>query len=382
MNRRRLLRALAAGATGLATGCVGGDSDTSSATRTETAPATPTPEGTAATVGGVDLPVPRSELRTALPEDAIPAIIDPEFAPDWSGLDAPEDAERPLLPDNSAVVGVERGGTARAYPLRILNWHEVVNDDLGGPLLVTYCPLCGSSITAERRVAGEETVFGVSGKLWREDLVMYDRRTESLWGQILAAAIRGPRTGERLSLVPSELLTWGEWRGRHPDTGVLLPPPRSSAIEGRERTFRYFDEKYGYDGDQLIGYDSQSEDGLFGRSLVVGVEHDGTARAYPFETVEQAGVVNDRVGDLPVVVTTTAGGSMAAHVRRVDGEVFTFEVADERRLTAGGSRWDRTTGRAIDGPYEGTELDRATGMGPLFWKGWRNFHPDTDVYGE
>jgi len=383
MHRRRLLAGLAAGLGGLVAGCAGGDGEGSDPTppSTPTETATDTRE-TVATVAGAALPVPRSEMRQPLPPDAIPAIVDPVFAADWSGLEAPADAERPLLPEGSAVVGVERGGRARAYPLRVLNWHEVVNDTLGGPLLVTYCPLCGSSITAERRVDGAETVFGVSGRLWREDLVMYDRRTESLWGQLLAAAISGPRTGERLTLVPSELTTWGEWQRRHPDTEVLLPPPHSNTVAGRERTFRYFDEKYSYDGRQLIGYDYQSEDGLFGRSMVVGVTHDGTARAYPFEAVAEAGVVTDRVAGLPVVVTTTPGGSMAAYVREVGGEVLSFTAADRRHLRAGGSRFERATGTAVDGPLEGMTLDRANEKPPHFWTGWKNFNPDTEVYGQ
>jgi hypothetical protein len=382
MRRRRLLAALAAGAAGLA-GCAGGEDGTptadpagGSADATATATATPV-----ATVGDVELPVPGSELRQPLPKDRIPAIVEPAFASDWSGLEAPEGVERPLLPADAPVVGVERGGTARAYPLRVLNWHEVVNDDLGGPLLVTYCPLCGSSIVAERTVGGEPTVFGVSGKLWRNDLVMYDRATGSLWSQLLAAAIQGPRTGDRLSLLPSAFTSWGAWRDRHPGTEVLLPPPHSSTVRGPEATYNYFNPRSSSEG-QLIGYDHETEDGLYSRSLVVGVEHDGVARAYPFDDVREAGVVNDRVGGLPVAVTTTPAGGMAAYVRRVGGTTIEFAAVGEELLAAGGSRWKRATGRAVDGPHEGTTLERANDKPPMFWEGWSNFNPDTDIYGE
>ena len=383
MRRRRLLATLAAGATALA-GCAGGEDGTpaNSGGQSDGGPADATATATpTATVGGVALPVPGSELRQPLPKDRIPAIVQPAFAADWSGLDAPEGVDRPLLPADAPVVGVERGGRARAYPLRVLNWHEVVNDELGGPLLVTYCPLCGSSIVAERTVAGEPTVFGVSGKLWRNDLVMYDRATGSLWSQLLAAAIQGSRTGDRLSLLPSRFTSWGEWRDRNPGTEVLLPPPHSSTVRGPEATYNYFNPRSSSDG-QLIGYDHETEGELYSKTFVIGVEHDGVARAYPFDDIRKAGVVNDRVGGLPVAVTTTPGQSLAAYVRRVGGTTLPFEAVDGELLAAGGSRWERATGRAVDGPYEGTTLDRANDEPPMFWRGWSNFNPGTDTYGE
>lgn len=385
MRRRRLLAALAAGATALA-GCAGSDggtpTDGGSQPTSEPADATATTTATTTvTVRDVDLPVPGSELRQPLPKDSIAAIVDPVFDADWSDLEAPEDVDRPLLPEDAPVVGVERAGTARAYPLRILNWHEVVNDDLGGPLLVTYCPLCGSSVVAERTVGGDPTVFGVSGKLWRNDLVMYDRATESLWSQLLAAAIQGPQTGDRLSLLPSRFTSWGEYQNRHPGAEVLLPPPHSNTVSGRDETRNYFNPRSSSEG-QLIGYSYGTEDGLYSRTFVIGVRHDGAARAYPFDKVRNAGVVNDRVGGLPVAVTATPAGSMAAYVRRVGGTTLTFDAVDEDLLAAGDSRWERETGRAVDGPYDGTTLDRANGKPPMFWEGWSNFNPDTEIYGE
>lgn len=372
MHRRRFLRALVAGGGAGPAGCsalqVGYQGDPSDAV-----PGSDLPRS----VGDVDLPVDSGELYTALPRDGIPAVVEPTFADDWRGLDAP-DAERPLLPDEAPVVGVERDGRARAYPLRVLDHHEVANDRFGGPLLVSYCVQCGSAVVAERFAGGVETVFGVSGRLWRDDLVLYDRATESLWSQILAAAIRGPLTGERLALVPSTLSTWGAWRDAHPETAVLLPPPRSNTVRGPDATFDYFEPKYAYGEARVVGYESDGE--LYPRTLVMGVARGGAARAYPFEAVARADVVNDRVGGLPVVVTVTPGNSLAAYDRRLDGRTLRFEPADERRLRADGSRWERATGRAVDGPHEGRRLDRATDVGPMFWNGWSNFHPDTTVY--
>lgn len=381
MKRRRLLAAVTAGLGGGVAGC-NATTDRDTATPADV-PSTPTP--VRRRVGEVDLPVPRGELETALPRDYIPALVDPAFAADWSGLSVPESSTYdggPLLPEDSAVVGVEHEGRARAYPLRVLNWHEVVNDTFGGPLVVTYCVLCGSAVAAERRVDGTVSTFGVSGKLWRSDLVLYDDATESLWSQLLATAIRGPRTGERLSIRPASLTSWGEWQARHPDTEVLLPPPHSDTLGGRAGGFDYFSDKYSYDGAPLVGYERSTE-GIPPRTLVVGVTVDGQARAYPHDTVVEAGgVVEDTLSGTPLVVTTTPGSVLAAYDRRVGGEPLSFAAADERHLRAGGSRWLRATGEAVDGPHAGRRLERANELPPMFWLGWSEFNPETTVYGE
>lgn len=198
MHRRRLLSLVSAGMIGLA-GCTGGwqGDETGDPEETPTFPDT---------VNGVELPVPAEEIQTPLAKDAIPAIVEPSFASDWSGLDS-EAVEDSGLPDDSPIIGVEGKRASRAYPLRILNWHEIVNDDLDCPIAVTYCVLCGSGIVVERRVDGEPTIFGVSGQLWRNDLVMYDEETDCRWSQLLALAIRGPKTGTNLRIRPSTLTT-------------------------------------------------------------------------------------------------------------------------------------------------------------------------------
>ena len=365
MKRRRLLGLTAA--TASTAGCVVGYHDAGAA------------ESDADPIPGVDLPVPRDEIETPAPRDQIPAIVDPAFAVDWSGLD-PDGVDDPTLPEGTAVIGVERDGTARAYPLRILNWHEIVNDDLGGPIAVTYCVLCGSSIVVERFVDGEPTTFGVSGRLWRNDLVMYDSATESIWSQIHATAIRGARTGDQLDVVGSTLSSWGEWRRTHPETEVLLPPPHSELITGRDDRFPYFRSKYSYaDEQQLIGQDSEGD--LDVRTMVIGVSDGSETRAYPFDVVSERGVITDRVSETPVVVAVTPDGTLVAYDRRIDGREHDAAPAGERYLELDGSRFERSTGRAVDGPHEGIRLERANEHPPMFWRGWSNFNPETTVYG-
>jgi hypothetical protein len=381
MRRRSLLRAVGLGLASALAGCRRGDSEAgtdSERTPTETQGPSESPTAAPPRVGDVDLPVPRSEFRNPLPRDYIPAITDPAFGTDWRGLEA--HGGTPTLPGEVPVIGVDHEDRARAYPLRVLNHHEIVNDDFGGPIAVTYCVLCGSAIVFERVVDGEPTQFGVSGKLWRSDLVMYDRLTESLWSQLMATAIRGPQTGAQLTLRPSTLTTWAEWRATYPETRVLLPPPRSTTTTTYDRSFDYFSEAYNYRNEsQLIGRDTHDGD-LHPKSLVIGVTADGTARAYPFHVLSEEDVVNDVVGTRPVVVAGSPDDTLVAYDRRIDGDQLRFEAADEQLLVAGGSAWQRTTGTAVSGPYQGRQLRRANDKPPLFWQGWSAFHPDTDVY--
>lgn len=241
MERREYLLAGAAAGTALA-GCAGALAGAASS-----APR----DGAAGRERDTPMRVCRKEPRDL----GIDEVVDPAFASDWDGWAI--EGQYGVLGDDAVVVGVERDGRARAYPLGVLWQHEVVNDDLGGPLIATYCPLCRSGLVAERRVDGEPTVFRVTGLLWRPDLdeseaaqadgrvfgadrdgtarvrtrgnlVMVDDATGSYWSQLLAEAICGPETGHTLGILPSTVATWGAWQADHPDTDVLLPPPHSA----------------------------------------------------------------------------------------------------------------------------------------------------------
>jgi hypothetical protein len=363
-----------------------------------------------------DLPVPEADLVRGALRDAIPAVTAPAFASDWSGVTltarTPDFGVRevsPRLAPSDRVVGVVREvdgvERARAYPLRVLVWHEAVNDvfeprskarrtesdgGVGGPLLVTYCPLCGSAVVAERTVDGDVLRFGVSGLLWRDNLVLYDDEG-SLWSQVAATAIRGPRTGTELALVPASLSRWDAWREEYPDTEVLLPPPFSGTVRGSETVGRDYtydpyaayadNDRVGLGGLSSIEGESREvpDDRLQPKVEVLGVRAGGEAVAYPRPAVERAEVLNDRVGGRPVVVTA-AEGTLSAFWRQVDGRALRFRPTADGTMRAGGSRWSRTTGAALDGPHRGTELDRATELPPLFWFSWLDFTPETRVY--
>ncbi|KAB1188356.1 MULTISPECIES: DUF3179 domain-containing protein [Haloferax] len=378
MNRRRFLAAL--GITSTLAGCLGSDPPVAGdGDATDGGGSAPGGTGTPRS-GPFDLPIPEDELRRGAPKDAIPAITAPVFSDDWAGFDE----VNVELEDSFEVVGVELDGIARAYPLAILNWHEIVNDTFDGrPVVVTYCPLCGSAVVADRLVQGEPTYFGVSGFLWMSDLVMYDDRTNSLWSQVLATAIRGELTGDTLSLLPATISTWGEWKASHPDTEVLVPPPVSGTIRGRQ-TRQYAVNPYtSYQQSRSIGigFNDEVDERMHPKTSVIGVTAGGVARAYPFDPVSKAGVVNDQVADLPVVVAATDDGTLVAYVREIEGTVVEFE-RDGDVLVADGSRWDIVTGRALDGPHDGTVLTRANDRSPMFWFAWADFNPGTEIYGE
>lgn len=258
LSRRRLLSLLAAGWVAGVAGCLG---DTSGTTDTaDTADRDPTGEATSTTADV--LPLARHGSPSTICEEdprsdpGIYAVVDPQFAGDWSDHEI-DPTYGPELADDDVVIGVEADGRARAYPLSILYYHEVVNDDFGGPLLVTFCPLCDSGMVAERSVDGQRTTFHVTGLLWKAprlrsaaaeqgdvvfgvdsfdpdaelrnsgNLVLVDDHTRSYWSQIIARAICGPETDSTLRIRPSTTARWGEWRDSHPDTEVLLPPPHS-----------------------------------------------------------------------------------------------------------------------------------------------------------
>lgn len=259
MDRRTLLTGLGLGLSGLA-GCAG-QFDFGREPGTDSGAAR-------STVSIAESGIPPNICEEEIREDhGIPAITDPAFGPDWSGSSPAaiyRVGEAETLVDDQTVIGIETTEGTRAYPLSVLFSHEIVNDTFGRtdsgepqPLLVTYCPICRSGLVADRRIEGAPTTFFVSGLLWQPErirqaasenanrsfgagqtggetdmtrggnLVMYDEATRSYWSQILGEAICGPKTGERLSIVPSTVATWGDWQADNPDTEVLLPPPHS-----------------------------------------------------------------------------------------------------------------------------------------------------------
>ncbi len=223
------------------------------------------------------------------PKDGIPSIDDPKFV-------AVAEAED-LLP-REPVIGLTVNGESRAYPLRILTWHEIVNDEIGGvPVAVTYCPLCNAAIVFDRRVEGRVLEFGTTGKLRRSDLVMYDRTTESWWQQFLGEAIVGELTGTRLKMLPARLESWERFSARHPDGVVQVP--------NNPHMRRYGTNPYaGYDSARRpFLYRGEYPEGIAPMAYVVAVGDE----AWSLDLLREKGRIES--GDL--VLTWEAGNASA-----------------------------------------------------------------------
>ncbi len=326
-----------------------------------------------------------SELSVNIPRDAIPAIDRPKFV-------SIEEARR-WIGKKEPVVSLVRGGVARAYPLQILTWHEIVNDGVSFdiPVTVTFCPLCYSAIAFDRRVDGQTLEFGVSGMLRHSDLVMYDRQTHTLWQQLSGEGIVGDLTGVKLTQVPAQIISFEQFYTAHPDGMVLSRDTGHRRNYGRNPYVGYDDVS-----ERPFLYKGPTDDRLRPMEKVVAVSFGGVDKAYPYSVTRRVHVIHDEVGGQPLVVfhsekgaTSALDKSRIAESREVgstgvfdpalDGQVLHFSYEDGRFVDAEtGSVWD-VTGRAVSGPMAGRRL-RALPHGDYFSFAWFAFKPNTDLY--
>ncbi|MEX1046396.1 MAG: DUF3179 domain-containing protein [Actinomycetota bacterium] len=322
------------------------------------------------------------------PPDGIPPIDDPKFAsaPDIDFLEGRE-----------PVLALRVGTESRAYPLQILTWHEIVNDTVAGtPVAVTYCPLCNTGIAFVRpRIDGQLLDFGTSGKLYNSNLVMYDRQTESYWPQAMGKAVTGPLTGWELEFVPTQILSFADWRSEHPDGLVLTTETGFSRPYG-ENPYP------GYDGSRSpYLFDGTPDDRLPALSRVLGLVGEDGEVAVPFERLagqarEGWAVLELSLGAEPVVVFWHAGtasaldaeqiaqsrdvGAASAFTPEVDGRALSFGIGEEGITDEEtGTTWS-IQGRGLDGPLEGEQLPRVLAI-DSFWFDWAAFHPATRIAG-
>ncbi|MDP6334683.1 MAG: DUF3179 domain-containing protein [Nitrospinaceae bacterium] len=273
--------------------------------------------------------IPKDEIYDGGPgKDGIPAIMKPIFvSADEAGF----------LKSKDRVIGFAYKGEAKAYPVKILNWHEIVNDRVGGfPIAVTFCPLCGTGMVFDAMIKKRKMTFGVSGLLYQSDMLMYDHQTESLWSQIRAAAVTGPLTGTQLKLLSSTQTTWEQWKKKYPGSLVL------SEKTGYRRDY----DRDPYDGYEksprlIFAVDNVSAK-FHPKEKIIGVEFDDTVKAYPFSELEKhQGLVNDTINEKRIII-------------QYDKSSATASILDEN----------------------GRELPSVVG----FWFAWYTFHPETKVY--
>jgi hypothetical protein len=276
-----------------------------------------------------DTLVPARHIRSGgPPRDGIPALLNPRFV-------SAEDAD--FISADDRVLGVTLDGVAKAYPIKILNYHEIVNDRFEDrAIAVTFCPLCGTGIVFDAIVDGQDRTFGVSGLLYNSDVLMYDRESESLWSQMLAQAISGPAKGLKLRTLPARHTTWSDWVRRSPQTLVLVPPQ----AYGRDYSV---DPYLGYADSNRVWFPVAHHDKRYpAKEVVVGLTVNSTAKAYPFaELPPGAGAIEDQIAETAITLE------------------FDQHTRSARILTK-----------------DGREIPTFT----AYWFAWIAFHPDTLVY--
>jgi hypothetical protein len=287
--------------------------------------------------------VPLSEFESGGPgKDGIPAIDEPRFV----SVD-----EVDFLEPKEPVIEVELNGDARAFPIQILVWHEIVNDSVGGvPLAVTFCPLCNTAIAFDRRVGGRTLDFGTTGNLRSSDLVMYDRQTESWWQQFGGRALVGELTGEKLDQVPARILAWREFEQVHPQ-GKVLSRETGHARPYGENPYAGYDD---VDSSPFFPTENSDDDRLQPKERVVFIERGEDAVAVPFSALQ-------RRRRIPVVV---AGHSLVVRWRSgVASSLDSGSVAEGRDV----------------GAAEVREKERLVAFDEPFWFAVAAFRPDVRI---
>jgi len=329
--------------------------------------------------------VPYSEILTGGPrKDGIPAIDDPNFV-------SIEQADEWLEPQEPVIV-VHVGEKARAYPIQILMWHEIVNDTVGGlPLVVTFCPLCNTGIAFERNVDGQILEFGTTGRLRFSNLVMYDRQTETWWQQASGEAIAGELTGSQLVFHPASIIAWKDFKAGFPDGEVLSRETGFSRSYG-QNPYTGYDNVNSY---PFLFDGPRPPDELLPMTRVLTVDFGTEAVAYPYDVLQKVHVINDTIAREKIVIfwvpgtasaldagTVAAGqdvGSAIAFSRQVEEEILTFtyngsKIVDDQT----GSEWN-LLGQAVSGPLAGVQLDSIVSINH-FWFSWAAFKPETRIY--
>ena len=272
---------------------------------------------------------PKEILWGGVPRDGIPAIHNPIFV---------EASEADFLNDTDRVLGLTRNGVTKAYPIRIMDRHEIVNDRFGDePIVVTYCPLCFSGMAFKATIGGEVRRFGVSGLLYNSDVLLYDYESNSLWSQIMSTAISGPMKGADVEAVAVAHTTWRDWKARYPDTQALTV----NAI----LDFRYNSDPYArYQSTDRLMFPVARENGAYrNKERVLGLTIDGKHKAYPFREL------------------------------RATGKSTVEDVVAGKRITI---EWHESDDYARVLDADGTELPSVI----VYWFAWYAFHPSTIVF--
>ncbi len=314
------------------------------------------------------------------PKDGIPAIDSPQFV-------SMSEAQRWMRADE-AVLAVTVNNTTRIYPLQILMWHEIVNDEVGGkPLAVTYCPLCNTGVVFERTFDNQVLDFGVSGRLIYSNMLMYDRQTETWWIQATGRGVAGRYAGQQLAFVPSMLISWSEAESGFADAEVLSFETGYRRDYGRNPYVGYDSSTspFLYRGPDVVAADSENP-----MTRVLSVYHGDAVAAVGFPELEAQRVIERELDGTPVVVFWAPGtasalddgwvsggrdvGTANAFYTEVNGRSLTFTVEAGKIIDQQTASVWNEAGRAIEGELTGSRLEPALSIHHFLFS-WRAFHP-------
>src|SRR5918994_200314 len=312
------------------------------------------------------------------PKDGIPSIDSPKFQ-------SVREADK-ILEDSEFVLGLNINGDIRVYPLQILVWHEIVNDVVGGkPIAVTYCPLCFTNQVFNRTlIDGNIVEFGISGKLYNSNLVMYDRKSNSLWSQALGEGIVGDYSGIKLEKIPFDIAYWKEWKKLYPESKVLSRDTGSVRPYGADPYGNYYTN-------DLILFPLANDDKRLGlKEIVIGLEDENQYKAYKLQDIETNKVINDIIGDDKKIALV----SLKPFMVRVFDRGIDDNVNDEGKKIIVDLFYNETNntlidgvtdselnfdGKFINGQLQDKQLKRLA-MDQGFWFEWTAFHPETEVF--
>jgi hypothetical protein len=301
------------------------------------------------------------------PPDGIPSIDSPKFIS--------IDGGNKFLGDSDKVVGININGDIRAYPLQILVWHEIVNDNVGGiPVAITYCPLCFTNQVFSRTVNNTILEFGTSGKLYNSNLVMYDRLSKSLWSQALGEGIVGKYAGIKLQKLPFDVAYWKDWKQLYPQSKVLSKDTGSARPYGADPYGDY------YTSPDILFPISNRDSRLGLKEIVVGLENR-LYKAYKLHDIEKLKVINDQLNNKSVTLFSLHPMMARLFDPSVNGQTLLFKYNFTNNTFTDkqtGSQWN-FEGKSIEGPMKGKQLLRLP-FDEGYWFEWAAFHPGTKVY--
>ena len=319
---------------------------------------------------GVPIRIPAEEIDWGgVKLDGIPALTNPKLL---------QADEADYLKPDDRVFGVEINGDARAYPLRIMDWHEMVNDVVGGqPVSLSYCTLCRTGILFQTTVEDRAFTFGSSGLVFRSNKLMYDHQTESLWKQVTGEPVVGrlANSGIQLKMLPSVVTTWQEWKRRHPQTLVL------STETGYDRDYSLPSGNYAnyYASPGTMFPVRQRDDRVPPKTEVFALVVNGEPKAYVLENLRRETILNDTLGgENLVLVTHPETGAVRAYLRGVR-RFQSFGASPDVLQAQDGSAWS-VTEEALTGQQSGERLPRVAGH-LSYWFAWYLFYPRTHLYG-